>query len=106
MMTVMEATSLRFAAAARSLGFAARQRGLAVPGFRSPPRLVGVDRSLRRRTDGYVTISVRLRDRPWVAVLADMVEGVVAANRLVGADADQCRTAMWCAVEGGGLQAA
>jgi hypothetical protein len=41
-----------------------------------------------------------------VAVLADMVEGVVVANRLSGAAADQCRTAMWTAVEGGGLQAA
>jgi len=106
MMAGMEATSLRFAAAARSLGSAARQRGLAVPAFRSPPRLVGVDRSLRRRADGAVVVAVRLRGRPWVAVLADMVEGVVAANRLVGGDADHCRTAMWTAVEGGGLQAA
>jgi len=106
MMAVMEATSVRFAAAARSLGSAARRRGLAVPAYRSPPRLVGVDRSIRRRADGACTVSVRLRGRPWVAVLADMVEGVVVANRLSGAAADQCRTAMWSAVEGGGLQAA
>ncbi|MCB1015024.1 MAG: hypothetical protein KDB10_07890 [Acidimicrobiales bacterium] len=102
----MEATSLRFAAAARSLAHAARRRGLAVPAFRSPPRLVGVDRSIRRRPDGAATVSVRLRGRPWVAVLADMVEGVVVANALSGGAADQCRTAMWSAVEGGGLQAA
>lgn len=106
MMTGMEATSLRFAAAARSLGHAARLRELDVPAFRSPPRLVGVDRSIRRRADGGATVSVRLRGRPWVAVLADMVEGVVVANRLQGPSADQCRTAMWTAVEGGGLQAA
>ncbi len=106
MMAVMEATSVRFAAAARSLGTAARRRGLAVPAFRSPPRLVGVDRSLRRRADGAVVVAVRLRGRPWVAVLADMVEGVVVANRLSGADADQCRGVLWAAVEGGGLQAA
>lgn len=105
-MSGMQATSLQFAAAARSLGSAARQRGLAVPTFRSPPRLVGVDRSLRRRADGAVVVAVRLRGRPWVAVLADMVEGVVAANGLTGGDADHCRTAMWAAVEGGGLQAA
>jgi hypothetical protein len=35
-----------------------------------------------------------------------MVEGVVAANGLQGADADKARTALWSAVEGGGLQAA
>ncbi len=38
-----EASSLRFASAARTLGQVARQRGLAVPGFRSPPRLDGVE---------------------------------------------------------------
>lgn len=106
MMSAMEATSVRFAAAARSLGTAARRRGLAVPAFRSPPRLVGVDRSIRRRPDGACTVSVRLRGRPWAAVLADMVEGVVVANGLAGGAADQVRTAMWAAVDGGGLQAA
>jgi hypothetical protein len=105
-MGAVPANSLRFAAAARSLGDAARAQGLAVPGFRSPPRLHGVTRSLRRRPDGGVTIAVALRDRPWVAVLADMIEGVVVANGLAGAPADRCRTALWSAVEGGGLQAA
>ena len=37
-------------------------------------RLVGVDRTLRRRGGGAV-VSVRLRGRPWPAVLADMIEG-------------------------------
>jgi hypothetical protein len=89
------ASSLRFAAAARALGLEARRRGLDVPGFRSPPRLPGVERSLRRRADGGATVSVGLRDRPWAAVLADMVEGVVAANRLEGGEADRCRAALW-----------
>ena len=102
----MEATSLRFAVAARSLGEAARRQGLAVPGFRSPPRLTGVNRSLRRRADGGITVAVVLRGRPWVAVLADMIEGVVVANDLSGPAADRCRTAMWAVVDGGGLQAA
>lgn len=98
-MVEMEATSLRFAAAARVLGHAARADGLVVPGFRSPPRLPGVERSLRRRPGGAATVSVRVRGRPWLAVLADMVEGVVVANRLSGADADRCRTVLWEAVE-------
>jgi hypothetical protein len=95
----MEATSLRFAAAARTLGLVARRQGLEVPGFRSPPRLAEVDRSLRRRADGAVMVSVRLRGRPWVAVLADMIDGVVAANRLHGAAAARARTRLWAAVE-------
>ncbi|MCD9623467.1 hypothetical protein [Rhabdothermincola salaria] len=95
----MQATSVRFAAAARVLGQVARRRGLDVPSFRSPPRLEGADRSLRRHRSGGATVSVRLRERPWSAVVADMIEGVVAANRLVGPDADRARTALWAAVE-------
>ena len=95
----MEATSLRFAAAARLLGRVARRRGLDVPGFRSPPRLQGADRSLRRHSSGAATVSVRYRGRPWPAVLADMIDGVVAANGLVGNAADRTRTALWSAVE-------
>jgi hypothetical protein len=96
----MESTSVRFAAAVRTLGVEARRRGLAVPGFRSPPRLRGVDRSLRRRVDGGAMVAVVLRGRPWPAVLADLVEGVVAANRLSGPAADQARAALWAAVGG------
>ena len=96
----MEATSLRFAAAARTLGLVARRQGLVAPGFRSPPRLDGVERTLRRRRDGNATVSVRLKGRPWVAVLADMIDGVLAANRLEGAEATRLRTTLWTAVEG------
>ncbi len=95
----MEATSFRFASAARTLGQAARQRGLVVPGFRSPPRLAGAERTMRRRRDGGVTVAVRMRGRPWVAVLADMIEGVIVTNRLAGADATRARTALWAALE-------
>jgi hypothetical protein len=102
----MEATSVRFAGAVKSLSDAARQRGLTAPAFRSPPRLGDCARTIRWRPDGGATVSIRLRGRLWVQVLADMVEGVVVANGLSGADADRARTALWSAVEGGGLQAA
>lgn len=97
----MSAPSLRFAAAARALGEAARSLGLLVPGFRSPPRLDGVDRTLRRGgPDGdEIVIAVRLAGRPWVSVLADMVEGVIVANRLTGPAAGTARTRLWSAVE-------
>ncbi|MBM3806321.1 MAG: hypothetical protein FJW19_06695 [Actinobacteria bacterium] len=87
-----------FAWAARVLANRAHRHGLKPPGFRTPPRIVGVDRSLRRIRDG-VVVSVALRDRPFLAVLSDMVEGVVAANRLVGREAETARTVLWSGVE-------
>jgi hypothetical protein len=91
----MEAVTFRFADAARRLGALARGLGLAAPAFRSPPRLVGVDRTIRRRPDGGAVVAVVLRDRPWAAILADLIEGVLAANRLAGTSADRVRSALW-----------
>ncbi|MGI8664166.1 MAG: hypothetical protein ACR2LQ_13305 [Acidimicrobiales bacterium] len=96
----MESTSLRFAAAVRAITIEARRSGLMVPGFRSPPRLAGVDRSLRRRDGGGATVAVVVRQRPWPAVLADMVEGVIATNRLRGPAADRARACLWSALGG------
>lgn len=94
MMGSMEPTSLRFARLARSLGQAAVAQGLRAPTFRSPPRIPDVSRSIVRRGPA-VTVAVALRDRPWPAVVADMVEGVVAANRLTGVRADHVRAGLW-----------
>ncbi len=88
----------QFAGAARVLASQAHRHGLQPPGFRSPPRIVGVDRSLRRINNG-VVVSVLLRGRPFVAVLSDMIEGVVAANRLTGREAEIARTVLWQSVE-------
>jgi hypothetical protein len=90
----MEPTSLRFARLARSLADAARAQGLRAPTFRSPPRIPDVTRSIVRRGPA-VTVAVALRDRPWAAVVADMVEGVVVANRLTGVRADHVRSGLW-----------
>ena len=98
----MEATSLRFSAVARTLGAAARRRNLVVPGFRSPPRLREAERTVRRLPGGGITVAVRLRDRPFAAVVADMVEGVVVANALSGTEATRTRTALWDAVVAAG----
>ena len=89
-----DASALEFAAAARTLTREARRRGLVGPSFRCPPRLVGVDRTVRWRRDGAI-ISVRLRGRPWPAVLADMIEGVVVANRLTPPASDRLRAELW-----------
>jgi hypothetical protein len=90
----MESSTIRFADAARVLTREARRRGLLAPGFRCPPRLVGVDRTLRRRT-GAPVVSVRIRGRPWPVVLGDMIEGVIVANALPTPDATRLRTELW-----------
>jgi hypothetical protein len=66
-----------------------------VPNFRSPPRRPDAERTIRRRPDGGTVVAVRLQDRPWPAVLGDLVEGVVVVNGLRGAEADRCRNALW-----------
>lgn len=92
------ASTVDFAQAARTLGRLARRQGLDVPGYRCPPRLVGVDRTIRRRPAGAV-VAVRVRNRPRAAVLADMIEGIVVANRLVPPDADRVRAELWRGIE-------
>lgn len=91
-------TTVHFTQAARLLAREARARGLTAPGFRCPPRIVGVQRTLRRHPAGGVVIAVQVRGRPWVAVVADMIEGVVVANRLVPPVADRVRTELWQAI--------
>lgn len=88
-----------FAATARTLGDVARSVGLTVPAFRSPPRIEGVTRSIRRYPGGTV-VSVRLRNRPLEAVTADMVEGVIVTNHLGGDAALRARTLLTEAVAG------
>jgi len=94
---VHESPSIRFARTVQALGVAGRELGLEVPAFRSPPRLVGVQRSIRRAT-GSTTVAVVVRGRPWAAVQADLVEGVVAANRLPADAASRVRAHLWAAI--------
>lgn len=78
------------------LADAAHALQLVVPGFRTPPRIVGMDRTMRRSPDGIGgVVAVRLRDRPFTAVVSDMIEGVIAINRLQPPDADRVRSALW-----------
>src|SRR6478735_12287741 len=89
--TVTELPALRFADAARRLGAAAHEAGLHVPAFRSPPRVPDAARTIRRYPAGAV-VSVRLRGRPFAEVLADMVDGVLAANQVSAADGPRVRS--------------
>ena len=90
-------TSVRFSAVAKALGDEARRRGLTPPAFRSPPLVPGASRTIRR-ADERAVIAVQLRGRPADEVAADMVEGVVVANRLSGTEAAQCRAELRAAV--------
>ena len=91
-------STVEFAHAARALTRAAAVRSLVAPSFRCPPRLVGVDRSIRRRSGSAgadPVVSIRVKGRPREAVLADMIEGVVVANGLAPPDADRVRNELW-----------
>lgn len=96
----MESPSLQFAGTVRALGAAARARGLTVPSFRSPPKVPGVERTVRRRPDGSATVAVVVKGRPSEAVVADLIEGIIVANDLPGAEATRVRTHLWEAVVG------
>jgi hypothetical protein len=87
-------STVEFAHAARVLARAADGRSLVAPSFRCPPRLVGVDRSIRRRA-GDPVVSIRVKGRPREAVVADMIEGVVVTNGLGPPDADRVRNELW-----------
>jgi hypothetical protein len=87
-----------FTTAAQLLGAVAGRYGLVAPGFRSPPRVVGVQRTIRRRQGGGV-VAVALKDRPLAGVLADMIEGIVVLNDLSLIESCTLRTALWEEVE-------
>ena len=88
--------TMQFTAAARVLAQAAAECGLTVPGFRSPPRIVGVNRTIRRSHTGEGgVVAVRLVDRPLAVILGDMIEGVIVINGLNATQADRVRTHLW-----------
>lgn len=92
--TVVSADSLRFARAAEVLGATARRLGLIAPAYRSPPRHPGLMRSVSRSGDGPV-VAIRVRGRSLSAVLADMVDGVIAVNDLRPPREADVRAALW-----------
>lgn len=69
----------------------AQGQGLVVPGFRSPPRLPGAVRTVRRQLGGAL-VSVAWRGRSSAEVVEDMIDGVVLVNGLAGPAAETCRS--------------
>jgi hypothetical protein len=76
-----------FAHAVRELMQATAGAGMRSPAFKSPPRLATAERTIRWVAPDRAIVAVRRANRASDAVLADMIEGVVRANRLSGTEA-------------------
>jgi hypothetical protein len=84
-----------FAGTARWLAAAARARGLVAPGFRTPPRQAGCNRTVRRYPDGTALVAVKVKGRLWDDVVDDLVAGILHVNDLHGARAAEVRFGLW-----------
>lgn len=87
----------RFWELARRVVAEGQRLGLTVPGFRSPPRVPGAVRTVRRHPGGAL-VAVAWRGRSTTAVVSDMVDGVVLVNGLAGPEAAACRQRLWAVV--------
>ncbi len=79
----------------RALGLAARSLGLSAPSFQSPPRSDELDRSIQRMPSGDCVVAVRVKGRPFGAVVADAIEGIVVCNELGADAAGPVRDELW-----------
>jgi hypothetical protein len=84
-----------FAGTARWLAAAAHARGLAAPGFRTPPRQAGCNRTVRRYPDGTSLVAVKVKGRLWDDVVDDLIAGILLVNDLHGARAAEVRFGLW-----------
>lgn len=87
----MTTSSIDFADLARSISAAARALKLVAPSFRTPPTHPTAARTIRSNMHGHVTVHVRIAGRSMDDVAADMIDGVIAANRLQGMRATRAR---------------
>jgi hypothetical protein len=86
-----------FAQAVRELMRAVDGQGMRSPAFKSPPRVPTAERTIRWVAPDKAIIAVRRANRASDAVVADMIEGVVRANRLSGSEAqDATRKLLEC----------
>ena len=93
-----ESKSFLFANAVRALSTADRGAGYEVPSFKGPPNLGEHSRTLKRNSDGSVTISIVFRGRAWLSTLSDIVEGFVVANSHLE-KAHELRDMLWSVIE-------
>lgn len=94
----MQSLTLRFSETVRILADRARRAGLDMPAVRSPPEHPDADRTIRRRDDGGITVCVRLKDRPFAAVIADLIDAILTTNDVAPGDQQPIRRDMWKAL--------
>lgn len=99
-------SAMEFATMARSVAYEARSRGLRVPGFRSPPHVVGGTRSLQRLPRGEGIVSVSTRGRSVPAVYGDLIDGVLVMNSVRGGMAKSMHRTLLRSVLASSAQAA
>lgn len=98
-----ESYSVNFVSVVRTLGRIANQREFISPSFRCPPPSAKFQRSMRNLGEGEITISIVIRERPWLAVLADIVEGFVIANKSLERESE-LRNLLWDSIASNNLQ--
>lgn len=76
-----------FARLVRQLSRVASAAGLRMPGFVSPPSAEAATRTIKWLAGDGALVAVRRADRAAEEVVHDMIDGVVAANRLSGSEA-------------------
>ncbi|MBA2609004.1 MAG: hypothetical protein H0U92_08710 [Actinobacteria bacterium] len=76
-----------FAEMVKRLNRAAKAAGMRTPAFASPPRAPSAVRTIRWLSADRALVAVRRGDRGADAVVNDMIDGVIAANRLSGSEA-------------------
>ena len=91
---IENAPSVRFSIVAKAFGQLAAQAGFVAPGFRSPPSSRQTDRAIRKHGSGSV-VAVRIKDRPFEAVIADMIDGVIVCNELSSPRSGELRNLLW-----------
>ncbi len=96
--SMAESKSFLFANAVRALSLASREAGYEVPSFKGPPNLGEHSRTLKRNSDGSITISVVFHGRAWLSTLSDIVEGFVVANSHLER-AHELRDMLWSVIE-------
>ena len=99
-----ESYSIKFVKVVRTLERIANQRGFNVPTFRSPPPTAKFQRTVKKQPDKKLIISIVVRERPWLAVLADIIEGFVLANKPSNRESE-LRDLLWDSISSNGFEA-
>lgn len=89
------ASSIFFGEVVNALSSQARRHGLSVPVFRSPPRIIGVTRTIYNSGEDKTVVAIATRQRANVAVVSDVIEGILESNSLDLIERMRSRELLW-----------